>query len=130
MRSKFASAAVCVAAFSGAAAAAQPVPETVVTGEAQPALRYGEERVSAVVRYGDLDLGSTAGVEALHGRVYRAATRICIEPGLQPLDWRRAGLACRDGAIAGAQEQIALAIADRDNPNRLASASLVIRAAR
>ncbi len=133
MRSKIASAAVCLAAFSGgAAAAAQPVPETVVTGEIQraPALRYGEELVSATVRYGDLDLASPAGVEALHGRVYRAATRLCIEPGLQTLDWRRAGLACRDGAIAGAQDQVALAIADYGNPNRLASASLVIRVAR
>ena len=131
MRHTIASAAVALAASLGtAAASAQPIPETVVTGEAQPELRYGEERVSAVVRYGDLDLGSSAGVEALHGRVYRAATRLCIEPGLQTLDWRRAGLACRDGAIAGAQGQIAIAIADHGNPNRLASASLVIRVAR
>lgn len=131
MRRKIASAAAALAALcSAAAAAAQPVPETVVTGDSERSLRYGEERVSAVVHYGDLDLGSAAGIAALHGRVYRAATQICIEAGPQPLAWRQVGIACRDGAVAGAQSQIAIAIADSGNPNRLAAASLVIRAAR
>ena len=130
MRRKIAFAAVALAACWGGAAAAQQVPETVVTGESSRALRDGEELVSAVVHYADLDLSNPAGIEALNGRVYRAATRICIEPGPQPLQWRQVGITCRDGAVAGAQSQIALAIADSGNPNRLASASLVIRAAR
>lgn len=132
MRSKIASAAVCLAAcWSGTAASAQPVPETVVTGEMQPApLRYGEELVSAVVRFGDLDLSTSAGIDALHGRVHRAATRICMEPGLQPMSWRQAGLVCRNDAVAGAWDQVAAAIADYGNPARLAAASLVIRVAR
>jgi len=132
MRSKLASAAVCLAAcWGGSSAAAQPVPETVVTGEIeQTPLRYGEEMVSVEVRYGDLNLGDRAGVDVLHRRVYRAATRICVDPGVQPLEWRLADLACRNDAIAGAQGQIAAAIADYGNPNRLAAAALVIRVAR
>ena len=132
MRSKIASAAVCLAALWGTAASAQPEPETVVTGdvEASQALGYGEELVSAVVRYGDLDLDDAAGVATLHARVHRAATRLCVEDGPQPLEWRLAGRTCRDGAIAGAQNQVAEAIADFGNPNRLASAALVIRVAR
>lgn len=133
MRSKIASAAVFMAALSSPAAlAAQPEPETVVTGEhrSEPALRYGEERVSAVVHYGDLNLANAEGIDTLHGRVRRAATRLCVEPGLQPLEWRAAGMACRDGAIAGAQDQIALAIAGYRTSGRLASASLRVRAAR
>ena len=132
MRQIIASAAVGLAAcLSGTAAFAQPVPETVVTGElrSEP-LRYGEELVTAAVHYGDLDLASAAGVDALHNRVRRAATRICIDPGPQPLDWRQAGIACRDGAIAGAQDQVAAAIAGYGTSGRLASASRVIRIAR
>ena len=131
MRSKMMSAAACLAACWGTAAAAQPVPETVVTGEIEQApLRDDAELVSTVVRYSDLDLASAAGVDALHRRVHRAATRICVDPNPQPLELRQAGLTCRDGAIAGAQDQVAAAIAGHGNPNRLASVSLVVRAAR
>ena len=131
MRSTLMSAAAGLAACWGTAAAAQPVPETVVTGEIEQArLRNGEERVSAVVRYADLDLASQAGVDALHGRVHRAATRICVDPNLQPLTFRQAGLDCRDDAIASAQDQVAAAIAGYGNPNRLAAAALVIRVRR
>ena len=131
MTSKMMSAAACLAALWGTAAAAQPVPETVVTGEIEQApLRDDAELVSTVVRYSDLDLASAAGIDSLHRRVHRAATRICVDPTPQPLELRQAGLTCRDGAIAGAQDQVAAAIAGHGNPNRLAAASLVVRAAR
>ena len=131
MRSKIAAAAVCLAA-SLVAPAALAQPETVVTGQfrPEPALAYGEELVTAIVRYGDLDLASAAGVDALHGRVHRAATRLCVEPGPQPLEWRLAGMTCRDDAVAGAQDQVAAAIAGYGTSGRLASAALTVRRAR
>lgn len=117
---KIATAAACVAAcLSGAAAAAQP--ETVVTGTNMP---------TAVVRYGDLNLDSPAGIAALNDRVHRAATRLCIEPGLQPAQWLGASLACHRDAVASARPQIDAAVASYAGSGQLASAALVIRAAR
>ena len=133
MKRMITSAAVCLAAcLSGTAALAQPDQETVVTGAAQPApaLGHGRDRITATVRFGDLDLASAAGAAVLHGRVYRAATRLCIRPDLQPVSSVQAGFACRDNAIAGARDQIAAAIEGRGNAGRLAAASLVITAAR
>jgi UrcA family protein len=133
MKSKLASAAFTLAVCSGVpAAAAQPQRETVVTGEADAsrALGNGFEEVSAVVRYGDLDLRSATGVAALNSRVYRAATRLCMQGGLQPVWMIAADRACRDDAIEGAQPQIAAAIASHASGNRLAAGTLSIRAAR
>jgi UrcA family protein len=90
----------------------------------------GFEEVSAVVRYGDLDLRSATGVAALNSRVYRAATRLCMQGGLQPVWMIAADRACRDDAIEGAQPQIAAAIASHASGNRLAAGTLSIRAAR
>jgi UrcA family protein len=121
MRSKYASAAVCLAAGLSATAAAAQEHETVVTGEARP---------TALVRYGDLDLGREAGVAALHARIYRAATGLCMDSGSQVMGWRLAGTTCRSSAIAGARDQVEAAIAGYGNPARLAAAAMVIRLAR
>lgn len=119
---KIATAAACMAAcLSGAAAAAQPDRETVVTGTNMP---------TAIVRYGDLNLDAPAGIAALNERVHRAATRLCIEPGLQPAQWMGASLACHRDAVASARPQIDAAIASYAGSSQIASAALVIRAAR
>ena len=122
MSSKIAFAAAALAAcWGGAAAAAQPGQETVVTGEPLP---------TAIVRYGDLDLARGSGVAALHARVRRAAGEVCPVSASQVVGWRMVGAACRRDAIAGAQDQIAAAIAGHGDPARLAAAALVIRIAR
>jgi UrcA family protein len=78
---------------------------------------YGETYVSTTgakseqvtVDYSDLDLSKRAGIESLHGRISRAARRVC-----GPSDWRQAGStriasanrACYDNAVSEGLKQI------------------------
>ena len=41
----------------------------------------GDQPRSETVKFADLDLTTTAGAEALLGRIHRAALRVCNEPG-------------------------------------------------
>ena len=106
------------------AAAAQQ--ERVVTGRVDGG-SDGRQFASAVVPFGDLDLGSRGGVRALNDRVFSAATRLCMDGYLQPLALRQAGTICRAEAIAGAQDQIATAISRRSS---LAGAAVTLVARR
>jgi UrcA family protein len=67
-----------------------------------------ENRV--VVRYGDLNLSSQAGVSSLHKRIRNAAESVCGELNIRVL-----GL--RDEYDACVKEAVAKGIADVANPN-------------
>ena len=108
-----------------AAAAAQQ--ERVVTGPRDAGALDGRQLVTAVVPYGDLNLANPDGVRTLNARVYRVATRLCISGYPEPVALRQDGIRCRDGAVAGAQDQIAEAISRRSS---FAGASLTLAARR
>ena len=65
---------------------------------------------SVVVRYGDLNLDSQAGVTSLHKRLRNAAESVCGE-----LDTRVLGL--RDAYDACVSDAVARGVADVANPN-------------
>ncbi len=92
-------AAMTTAAFVPAANA---MDETIVEAHTQ--------RPVAHVKYGDLNLTTDAGVQALHGRVRRAANAMCLESGRQDPRRESLALACRNTAISSAAPQIAAAI--------------------
>ena len=91
--------------------------EEEVTVEAQPV---------AYVYYSDLNLANPAGVDQLNARVYRAATKLCIENGVQPLARVMAGRTCRSNAIAGAADQIRLAISRFGNSQYSALSQIAV----
>ena len=67
------------------------------------------ELPSVVVKYGDLDLGTTEGVATLHARLARAAREVC-----SPLDSRVLGLRDQyDLCVSGA---VTKSVATVDNP--------------
>jgi UrcA family protein len=109
-----------VLAIPVAAAARQPV---VVTGE----MDYSPfERVS----YADLDIRSDGGISTLKSRVRRAATRLCITEGPDPLKLVMDGRACFKAAVADANGQIHLAQARWDSSRLAAAASFITVTAR
>jgi len=79
-----------------------------------------------IVSYADLNLANPAGVRQLNGRVYRAATRLCIEHGIQPLAVAMAGKACRNNAIAGAADQVQMAISRFGNSQYSALSQIAV----
>ena len=65
---------------------------------------------SVVVKYGDLNLGTKAGVANLHARLRNAAQQVC-----KPLDSRVLGLREQfDACVSGA---LTAGVADVANPN-------------
>lgn len=93
--------AVAIASLGFATSVRAQGNEEEVTVEAQP-VEY--------VYYSDLNLASPSGVNQLNARVHRAATKLCIEDGVQQLARVMAGKTCRDNAISGAADQVKLAI--------------------
>jgi UrcA family protein len=61
-----------------------------------------DEVPSTTVKYGDLNLGTDAGVHALYGRLVRAADRVCHVEFNVDLQTRQRALECREAAIARA----------------------------
>lgn len=106
------SAALAVAATIAASAAGL----APFAGPAHAAEVSGPAVVAARIRYDDLDLRSAAGAARLAARVRAAAERVCLEPGVQRLDARLAGLECRDALIAAAGPQIARLTTGTDRP--------------
>lgn len=51
---------------------------------------HGDEVRSETVKFADLNVGTSAGAEALYGRIHAAARRVCD----QPAAWRAAVSAC------------------------------------
>ncbi|MGH8137403.1 MAG: UrcA family protein [Steroidobacteraceae bacterium] len=56
---------------------------TLAAGTAS-ASRASDELPSVTVKYGDLDLSTTAGATALYGRIKRAARTVCGMDSIQP----------------------------------------------
>jgi UrcA family protein len=82
-----------LAAFGGGTVAAAP-----------PGIRVG---------YGDLDLGSPAGLDRITHRLRQAAERVCGESGVRPLRESIARRHCVVTAIESARPRLEQAIADR-----------------
>jgi len=61
-----------------------------------------DEVPSVIVKYGDLNLGTDAGVHTLYGRLVRAADRVCRVEFNGDLHTRQRTLECREAAIARA----------------------------
>ncbi len=74
----------------------------------------GTERIDApvtqkavVVRYADLNLGTTAGAKALYARISSAASRACGgQPGIHELRQQQQYRACYDEAMDNAVHKI------------------------
>ncbi|WP_167737547.1 UrcA family protein [Sphingomonas parva] len=91
---------------------------TLATGAfAGPALA---EEKSATVRIGDLDLSTTAGNAQLERRLRGAATEICGQIAIVPLQFRTMAQACHEEVMASSREQVALAAARAQSKVRLA----------
>ena len=111
----------------GAAGLALAVTAVIVPATAQaaddPVVVEGNlDRPYIIVSYADLNLAEEAGVNRLNRRVRTAATRLCIEPGLQTVRQEMDDQSCRLKAIADAKEQITLAVASFGT-TRLAAAT-------
>lgn len=78
----------------------------------RPFLVTGSTMPTEVVSYRDLNLASSDGVARLNRRVEAAATRLCVDAGVQPLSSLMLGKACRADAIASAAPQVSDAIAN------------------
>jgi UrcA family protein len=79
---------------------------TMITVAAATPLRA--ETPSVRVAYGDLDLGTQAGVSALNSRIRRAADRVCSDNRGNHIE--EAG--CRSQIVASANAQVAVAHTD------------------
>jgi len=65
-----------------------------------------EERPSVKVRYDDLNLTTTAGVNALYRRISHAASQVCPDIYSRDLTVSAAGRRCRASAIAEAVQTV------------------------
>ena len=71
------------------------------------------DEVAVVVRHGDLDLSSSAGVEVLRQRIHAAAREICgAEPWISDLDRQAAHRNCIAAAEASAVTQTERAVGE------------------
>ena len=98
------------------------VPATAQAAEDPVVVEGNIDRPFIVVSYADLNLAEEAGVARLNRRVRAAATRLCIQPGLQPVGEEMRDQACRKDALDDASRQIELAVADFGK-NQYAAAS-------
>jgi UrcA family protein len=116
------------AAALAAAIATLGVPAMLQAAE-RPAVVEGiVDRPTAVVSYRDLNLANADGVDRLQARVRRAASQICVTPGIKPLPEIMAENNCRNEAVAGAQDQIEMAVASFGNPQLAALSQISVSA--
>ena len=92
-------AAFTILAAAGSAAAQPPTAETAAP--------------TAVVKFADLDIGSPAGLRALNGRIYRAASTLCVQQGERSLQSELAGRRCMSVAMSSGQSGVDQALAER-----------------
>lgn len=64
------------------------------------------EEVRATVHYGDLDISSPAGAEALNARLLGSIKSVCARPDIRDLKAVAAWEACKDAAMSSALEQL------------------------
>lgn len=103
-------AAALLAATAALPAAAQTVETLTVTGQWNG---RGEPpaSLSRVVDYSDLDLRLAADQEELRRRVSTTARDICDELGQDRPNHTNLGRSCQDMAVAGAMDQVRIAVA-------------------
>ena len=75
-------------------------------GAAAAAAVPGADTLSVTVRYGDLDLASTAGTRELYWRLVAAARQVCPDGGSRELTMLRLVQTCRNQAIVNAAQKI------------------------
>jgi UrcA family protein len=64
------------------------------------------EPTAVVVKYGDLNLATDAGVNALYHRITYAARQACPDPSIDDLMFRQRVAECREQAVARAIRQV------------------------
>ncbi len=74
-----------------------------------------------IVQYGDLDLTGPEGVTRLERRIAAAARSMCPADDLRNLNALMGTKKCRDAAIASAERQTKVAIADARASQQVAS---------
>ena len=79
---------------------------SILVGTASPAIAAAPEVETRIVRYADLDLGSTAGRAALDRRIAGAVRAVCGRASIQDLNGLHQVELCRDEAEAGAYAQL------------------------
>lgn len=85
--------------------------------------------MSTTVRFADLDLASDAGAAALHARIANAARAVCGgDADLRDLTAFRAVQACRTVAMASAEPQMQLALANARSGRQLAANTVKVSA--
>lgn len=95
-------------------ALAQPVDELTVTGQWNG---RGEPpaSLSRVVDYGDLDLRNVADQTELRRRISATARDICDQLGQEQPNHLNLGHSCQERAVAGAMDQVRVAVAEAMN---------------
>lgn len=95
-----------------------------------PTVSQAAQSSSVRVSYADLNLASQSGVSVLERRIESAAVVVCEFEDSRQIDLARATIACRDDAVAGAQPQLAAALAAARNPSVtvIGTASIVVSA--
>lgn len=71
---------------------------------------------SVAVSYSDLNLNTAAGRAELDRRLHRAVAKVCPAPDHRELRQRQAAQACRQVALASADQQRRIALASATNP--------------
>ena len=64
------------------------------------------QELQATVSYGDLDISSAAGAEALNARLLGTVKSVCERPDIRDLKAVTAWEACKDAAMSDALEQL------------------------
>jgi UrcA family protein len=93
----------------------------VVASVASFAATPGVDAPSAEVRYGDLDLATTAGVDVLYRRISAAARDVCPDVHSRDLRTVLAAQRCQAAAISKAVSQVnnpSLAMLHAAHPSR------------
>lgn len=87
--------------------------------------------MSMTVHFGDLDLSTDAGAATLHARVKYAAQMVCGgDVDQRDLARLNAANACRRIAMASAEPQVRMALADVRDGRQLAAADMQVKTAR
>jgi UrcA family protein len=95
-------------------------PTTVVEARIQP---------TKLVSYADLNLSRASDLATLQTRVRRAANSLCLPNGKVDLLTISDGMTCRNAAIADANRQIEIAIANAGNTQFAQAQSYAIKVA-
>jgi UrcA family protein len=65
------------------------------------------EEVSTTIHYGDLDIATAAGAQALNTRLLAGIDTVCAKPDSRDLKVIKSWADCKDAAMSSALEQLA-----------------------